>query len=87
MKLQEENRKKPPQDKSPFPSFPFCRGRIHAYTSISLELGEMIRHAMLMNTDKEWKESAKALVKSTLSRIEIINKPKNSDSDTKRSDV
>lgn len=69
------------------PTFPFCRGRIRAYTSISLELNELVRHTMSIGTSASrnrrggrrtgWssqeRRQVKNLVSGTFRRIESLN--------------
>lgn len=65
------------------PTFPFCRGRIRGYTSISLELNELIRRAMLIEFSlvdaggDQWgpeaEEQLRTLVRGTFRRISKLN--------------
>lgn len=69
------------------PTFPFCRSRIREYTSISLELTELIRHAMQIHPpsrdadgvldaedNDRFGEQLETLVKGSYERIARLNK-------------
>jgi hypothetical protein len=57
------------------PTFPFCRTRIREYTSISLELADMVRQVMRLDHGAarcQLRCAVQEVVRSTLGRIKLI---------------